>query len=182
MRTPTSRTDRRGFTLLELTMVVVIVGVISALVFQRLDSALPRQRLRAAANEVIGLAASARAQARLTGLNVELRYDIDKNTVSIESPYVDPNLPAGEPNAFLSRRMPEGVKLAHVYYAESRVSFNGSTIFTLRPSGAVSEHMVELADTEGDTVSVYVPALTGSPFVVQGGIPYEVVRAGRRLK
>ena len=168
-----------------MTLVVVIIGVIAALVYPRLDSIMPKQALRAAGSEVAGVVAHARAQARLTRQDIDLLYDIDGNAMVIEVP--GPPLDSlgvrrGEPEVLMRRAMPQGVKIARVYYAESMMAQSGGAVATFRPSGTVGEHMVELENTDGDRMSIFVPAMSGSPFVVEEGYTYAQVRAERRYK
>lgn len=188
MRTPTSRTDRAAFTLLELTLVVLIMGVVTSLVFVKLDSFLPGQRLRGVAARVIGAAELARSEARLKRTFVSLQYDLDNSTWSIVIPAPPPEEEdAGQyaENGLETielERLPEGITISKIYYSESGVAVDGSIAADFRPSGAVGEHMVVLEETPGGTISVYVPALSGAAFVVEKGVSYEQVRSRRRLE
>jgi len=166
-------------------LVIIIIAVISAVVFARLDRIIPSQALVSAANQVAGAAALARSEARLKRVDVELVYDIDKGTWAIQEPSeIDPvtgiALPAPKTVTMASGTLPEGVKIARVYYSESGVASDGIAAPTFRPSGAVSEHMVVLENAEKSALAVYVPALTGSAFVVTGDASYAEIRAHRR--
>jgi prepilin-type N-terminal cleavage/methylation domain-containing protein len=196
---PISPTDRRSaFTLVELMVVVLLIGIATSVVFMRLDNILPGQRLRSAAVTVIGAADFAKSEARLRQSNVTLTYDLDKQVITVTAPplpvvetdengdEVEPRHVAAvmpeEPEVLFSETLPDGVQMKTVYYSESRIAYGGAVGADFRPSGAVGEHMVVLKEASGGTMSVYVPALSGSAFVVDNGVTYGQVRASRRLK
>ena len=179
------RRGAAGFTLIEIAAVVLVIGVLAAVVFPRLESSMPRHALRAASNEVLAAVALARSQARLKQYDVDLEYDIDKNTVSIMTYYGHQDgvlVQLTRPDVLMTRVMPRGAKISEVHYAETRLAVSGTTTATFRSSGAVGEHMVVLANEDGDTMAIFVPALTGAAFVVEGGQSYAQVRSQRRSR
>jgi len=179
-------------------VVVLLIGIAMSVVVMRLDNILPGQRLRSAAVTIIGAADLAKSEARLRQSNVTLTYDLDKQVITItamplppvetdengdtiEAQPVAAALPE-EPETLFSETLPEGVQMKALYYSESRIAYSGSVGADFRPSGAVGEHMVLLKENSGGTMSVYVPALSGSAFVVDNGVTYVQMRASRRLK
>ena len=191
---PTSPTDRRGFTLVELAVVVLIVGILSGLVFSRLDGLIPGERLRGAASDIVAGARLARAAARSRRMEVVLEYDLDENAWSI-SGFFDKadeelegaallvesqNIP-DEPEVILYHKLPEGLEIAEVRYGESGVASTGKVSASFGPSGSVGEHMVVVYDA-GSRTAVFVPALTGSAFLVEDDASYVEIRSRRRQK
>jgi prepilin-type N-terminal cleavage/methylation domain-containing protein len=73
------RARRRGFTLVELMVVVVIVGAALLLVPANLFSFGARSRLENAANTIVAAVAGAREQAVLDGHPVKLEFAVVKN-------------------------------------------------------------------------------------------------------
>ena len=133
------------------------------------------------------MAAAARSEARLKRIEVEVVYDFDANAIILQGPAstVDEDgntvYDAEEREDLLTRKMPEGTKIARVYYGQTGIATSGTTAAAFKPSGAVGEHMVVIENEQGDTLSVFVPALTGAATVVEEGASYGEVRSSRRL-
>ncbi len=180
MQTRTSQTDSRGFTLVELAVVVLIVGVISGIVFTRIDALIPGERLRGSAAEVVGAVRFARSAARSRRIEVAVEYDIDENRLTVRG-FFPPGSQEEDSEVILSRRLAEGIRILEVRYGESAVASRGRVTVSFTPSGSVGEHMVTLA-SDSATAAVYVPALTGNAFVVEDGETYGSVRAARRQR
>ena len=190
VKMPTSPTEPRGFTLIELCVVVAIVGIFTALVFARLDAAIPRQRLRSAASDVVGAARFARTTARLWRSEVLLEYDLDHGTWAVWAVPPPEENPEGEeaetvkyePEVIFSGSLPEDVRIRAVHYSENGQASSGTATASFRPSGAVGEHMVVLESESAGALAVYVPALVGTPFLVEDDSSYAQIRAQRRLQ
>ena len=73
---------RRGFTMVELVLVLAIVSVIAAIAIPRFSSAAARYRVKAAARRVAADLQQARAMARATSSNVGIKF-----TVSAQGSY-----------------------------------------------------------------------------------------------
>lgn len=178
---------RCGFTLVELAVVVVIVGLVTALVFARIESAIPSGRLRSTAAEIVAAARFARTATRLRRTEVLLEYDLDRDVWAVSTVIVgedEEQVPPGglEPEVLLSGALPRGIRIAAVHYSEDGLAEDGIVTCSMRPSGAVGEHMVVLEDDSGAVAGVFVPALTGAAFLVEDGSTYAGIRETRRLE
>lgn len=72
--TRTPRDRRRGFSLIEMLIVIVVVGLVTLSGWPRLRDAKIRSDVRSARGQVIGLYAKARASAVETGRQTTLRF------------------------------------------------------------------------------------------------------------
>ena len=87
-----------------------------------------------------------------------------------------------EPEVVYSGSLPGDIRISALYYAESGLALAGTALATFRPQGAVGEHMVVLENESDGAIAVYVPALSGAPFVVEDGSSYAEIRNQRRLQ
>jgi len=80
---PQERTDKRnaacGFSLLELVLVLVIIGIIASVTVPRVAKALAVQRLEAAANRIAADIALTQRQARITSVAKKIGFEVDSN-------------------------------------------------------------------------------------------------------
>src|SRR3989440_5889674 len=74
--------SRRGFSLIELITVFVLIGVIAAIGFPRLRDALEKQNVRSAKALIATLAATARGAAIQRGCSATLNLTVDSIWVS----------------------------------------------------------------------------------------------------
>ncbi len=127
-----TRSPRSGFTLIELMMVVIVLGIIAAIAAPRVAAVMPRVGLQGAARQVADDVRAAQSYAIDLGRTVSVVYDLDEGTVSIAPVEGAPAPPAFDP-------LPDDVTIAQV---ASTVS--GTVRVAVWPSGYVAPHTVEL--------------------------------------
>ena len=134
----------RGYTLLELIVVLVIMSTALAVVLPRLASRLSASRLSAFASDLSALAAMARQRA----VQEERDWVV---SVVLEPPFLS-LAPAGEARAAEARRPPEGVRVAWAETLGRRVE---GRVLTLRfhPDGTATPARLRLVSgPEADLV------------------------------
>ena len=75
--------SERGFTLIELTMVILVIGIVGALVLPRFGGLLDRQQMRRTVNVVRGMVRQLHAKAALTKRVYRLTFDLDEQQLSV---------------------------------------------------------------------------------------------------
>lgn len=76
--------DRRGFTLVELMMVVAVIGVLASVAAFNALEILPRHQLHSAARDFAGYLRMARKKAIFETRASEVVFDMDGNTYSVD--------------------------------------------------------------------------------------------------
>jgi prepilin-type N-terminal cleavage/methylation domain-containing protein len=165
---------RRGFTLIELIVVMAIVATILMMVTLRLDGMTPKYALRAAAREVGATIDLARGTSAGRGVMTGIEYNVDQGVYTLYGPAHDgtPGLfPVGAP-----RTLPAGVRFRGVYAHAKGQSAQGSGVLQVRfdPLSLGGSHIVYLESTvTGKQISVKYNALLGSCDYVDGTAEFE---------
>ena len=167
---------RGGFTLVELVVVVLIVGLIMMLAATRLDFMVPKYRLRGAAREVASTAKQGKARAAATGKDVYLEVDLSRGQywllVAFPKP-VEDRVSELEANALeylpvLQRALPEGVQFTDVIFSEKEVVSSGRARMRLSPFGASMHAIFNLKGPDDRELAVRVNGLTGDVSFFEG--------------
>lgn len=183
MRTPTATSTRAtsdGFTLIELTLVVLIVGILLSIVAPRL-SILGGERLDAAARRIAVLISYLHDEAALRGRIYKLSFDLDTGSyrVEVQAPFAARAAPAGagldqdarsgdtapefavrwDPYA-RSGTLPQGVTLESIATADA-VRTSGTTEIYFLPEDALENVTIRLAGQSGRVLELGVDGITG---------------------
>ncbi len=180
------RQGERGFTFIELMVVITIVALMATLVVTRMDDLSSKSRMSSSArqfgNEILRLREIAAAQAREMYLEIDLPKQrwrvIDVPSVN-EVPDERDREELTVEHAWL--RVPEGVKLVEIAYSRNEKITDDVVMLTftergeLSPSGFVAFFSREEEEDEKG-LSVEVSGLTGLVAYHSGRIEAEEVR------
>ena len=168
IRTPAVH-RRRGFSLMELMLVVAVLGLGPVTVSMSFDAFVPKERLNTAVRALTALLRDTRSQAISRALEFWVEYDLDGERYRRVTPFVigggrfreDEN-EADERIYGVWRKMPDGVELASV--AVAGITFTEGTVYArFDPRGAASDHQVVLSQPKyAHFYTVEILALTGT--------------------
>lgn len=142
----------RGFTLFELLMVLLILGVVSAVAAPRLSSAMGANRARTAAEDLVSALRATRSEAIRRNRDLALVIDVDART------FRQPNRPP--------REMGRDIILRVVAASQERTGAS-TTGIRFYPSGSGSGGEISLEDAKTRQV-VSVDWLSGR-VAIRGG-------------
>lgn len=168
------RSLRGGYTLIELVMVVLILGIILSVTFTKVDYLSPRYALRAVARDIARTVALARSQAASQGRIYFVKYLLDDKRYYILAPIVDA-APAesATPSAGASaipipqlhwepvfkQSLPQGIVFKDIVVGADKV-VEKSVNVEISPFGFTKAHSVHLTDGRND-YTLDISPLTG---------------------
>ena len=181
MSFPRNRRNPRGFSLLELIVVLTIIGLLSVLVAPKLAGPLADMDLKTAAQKISASLRYARSQAAAEKATYVALFDFDANRLVVIPPGAQPE--AGEagrddrqvvdqkpgappeenrrPGRIQTYLLPEGVKLAKGAAGEGDADGRRFPIIFF-PSGGSSGGEITVANERGRRYSIRVDFITGT--------------------
>ena len=178
-----------GFTLLELIVVLVIIGLMSALVAPKLVGPLGDLNLKTASQKISASLRYARSQAAAEKATYVAQFDFDKHSLAVINPPGPPpakgdvpvknreaadKTPGGAPDNRQGRpgwvkayNLPDGVKLAKGASREGDVHSGLFRVFFF-PSGGSSGGEITLANERGRQYRIRVDFITGTVELLEG--------------
>ena len=159
----------RAFTLLELILVLVILSAGAALVVPRFGGVAARQRLRAAACELMSISGRARAEASALALRYRLVLDAEERKYWVEresEPLSEPNEFSLVPRSWARvRELPRAMEFEQVDYADEELAERreeaGSFYVEFRPDGTADPVVIYVASEAGDRIALQIEEATG---------------------
>ncbi len=162
---------RQAFTLIELAVVMVVLGVAAAVVLPRLDAAaLGGARFERCANKLAALALHARNRAVGTATPHALHIDPGRGEY-----WIAPRPEGGSKVVSRKReRLPEGVSFEAVIVAGEKAPSAGATVVRFTVEGRADPAVVHLSGGEGRMKTVLITPLLGGAEVHDGRVnPFE---------
>ena len=164
-----------GFTLVELTLVILVIGIVGALVLPRFGGLLDRQQARRTVNVLRGMVRQLHAKAALTKRVYRLTFDLDGQRVTVC--YLQ-SLPAAAPGdtacvAESSREMrgyvmPRAVRLLDVVSFSGEKIREGTAVTHFHPTGLAEPSVVHLQTAGEAHITLFIEPLAGRVKVVRG--------------
>jgi len=136
----------KGFTLVELIVVMAILAVVTALVTPSFSRTLASARLRSAASDVRTSLARGRALAVAAAKERTVVFDLSRGEFGVDNEAV--------------RRLPETIRLGAVLPGEERME-EGNVRIRFFPDGSGDEAEISVTAEDGGTLRVTVDPLTG---------------------
>ena len=157
----------RGFTLVEVLIILAVVGIAFGVAIPRLESLSPKYAMRSAARELASQLEFVRSQAVMRVKTFAIFYELDRDRYTVVLPPEEggsdlpvEDWPRLEPVSLPTLVKFHGIVLADNTLKETRDAPEVTVFFD--PVGALGNHVVVLEDTEGRVLSVKFNALTGT--------------------
>lgn len=164
----------KGFTLLELLVVLVLISVVTALVAPRFSAPLGNLQLKTAVKKIAGSLRYARSLAAGEKISRVCLFDFENQIVTINSApaQTEPEQNAGDENAAPpnSRRityaLPKGVALKHAYAGDAMVD-SGVFQLVFYANGSSSGGDIVIEGDNGRAMLIHIDFVTGMVEIAQ---------------
>lgn len=173
----------RGFTLIELIVVVVILGVLVTTIVTNLDFLTPKHRLRAAARKLASILELLRYRAASDGLPYKMIYDLRNSEYWVKTPEKIED--KGETKVKIESQkvfwtsLDEEIKIKDVTTCDGSIVEGGKVTVYISPTGTATRHIVHLINEKNMQISITLNPFTGDARTAEG---YEKLKQYEELK
>ncbi|WP_372368799.1 Tfp pilus assembly protein FimT/FimU [Candidatus Uabimicrobium sp. HlEnr_7] len=158
-----NKNNKCGFTLIEIMVVVVIMGLMMGLVTMNLDSMTPSSRLEASTRSISSIVNLGMSHAVMSGKPTKLRYNISKGYYELYITNEKDKFESME-KKFVSR----GVSYKDVDVAGDRKYREGWVEIEISPLGILAGHVIHLNNDQNEETTIEVNPLSGVVTIKQG--------------
>ncbi len=165
--------NNHGFTMIELAMVLLVIGIVSAVVMPRMGGVLDRQRMRRSINVVRGTVRYAQARAALTKRIYRLTFDLDQQVMSVCRLSTKTEGCDEQSQELRQYRFPEAVRILDVVTVEGTKTHEGEAVTHFHPTGLAEPSTIHIAGSSKQQVTVMIEPLAGRVKVLDGYVDPE---------
>ena len=149
---------QRGYTLIEISVVIVLVGVILLLAVPRVQDAVSSDRMRTAVRNLTGAARDLKAGAVREQVDHYLHLDLDRRVVW--NTRDDMTAEVRTARRSQARPLPSGVRVADVALADEGKKNRGEVVIRFFSQGYVQPAAIHLTDEERTMTLIFQPFLS----------------------
>jgi general secretion pathway protein H len=155
----------RGYTLIELAVVLVVLGIIFSFTMPKFRQALLSDSLDATSMRLIGLVQDLREKAIGGHVSYTLHFDIQEKRIwSVVSDASEEDQEAARERAY---ELPDDVMIQDIWSWRSGTSFNEAAVLVSR-KGYVEQSMIHLESEDGREISLELTPFLGSIKIHEG--------------
>jgi len=164
--------DKRGYTLIELIVVLVLIGLVLTLAAPRLRNALLTDDLKGAARKMIGIINDLRNEAIREQRDYSLHFDLDANKfwVSYGSMTDEERAVAGEEGSSL----PLDIRIHDVWIKGEGKMMRGATRIRFTRRGYTQKSAIHLSSKDGRDLTLVLSPFLGKVKVVDKYVDFEI--------
>lgn len=155
----------RGFSLLELLIVITIISLFSGLLALRLEGFFSEGALRQAAKMIISDIGILRAKAAYTHLEQQMIFNIDEESYHItgKDNTDDQDAEEGEDDEYepLEKKLPAGIDLEDMMLLTGEKIQEGESTLRFFANGGVQSALIHLKNEDEETFTLEINPLTG---------------------
>ena len=161
----------RGFTLIELTMVILLFGLFVSFAIPRLQESLLTDDLKRVSRKITGTIKEVKNMAVRDQRDYYLRFDLESNRLWIDSP-----LMSEEKRAMSMERsysLPEGIRIIDVWLKGSGEKTAGSTSIRFTKKGYIQPSAIHLGSRDGRNFTLLLSPFLGKVELMDSYVKFE---------
>lgn len=153
----------QGFTLIELTVVLLLIGLIFFTTMPKLDNFLFRSNLKSVARSLKAAVHILRSKSIVSHKNTALNFDLDKGLFwgDYEQPDAEFQTSEKKSHIFSPQRLPRGIRFLDAMNINSDRQNYGLLRSILNPKGVIEETVLHLTDENDRILTIIINAYTG---------------------
>jgi type IV fimbrial biogenesis protein FimT len=150
--------NKKGVTLIELIIVIVIIGIGAVLFIPNIGGWMPSYRLRSATRDIASTMRTAQMKAVSTNLTYQVSFTLP---ASYQLQYIDTGGTLRTEGAANATNLPSGISISAINFAGNNAVFN--------PNSTSSAGSVTLQNTKGTQRQLTLTSSTGRVKIIQPG-------------
>lgn len=163
--------NKAGFTLIELAMVIVVIGIVVALAVPRFGGVFERQQMRRTINAIRGYARYLQAFAAVEKCVYRLTVDLDQRVLSTAA--VATGGCAGTGRKLPDFVFPPTVHILDVVTPEGEKVAEGQVSTHFFPTGYAQPSVIHLSGIHAEKFTLMIEPLTGRVHVLEGYVEHQ---------
>ncbi len=166
--------NNRGFTLVELAMVMLVIGIVAAVAMPRVGGMLDRQQMRRTINAMRGTVRYVQARAALTKRVYRLTFNLDKQTMSACYLTGTDGECKEEPTRELRQyTFPDAARLLDVVDPTGEKTREGEAVTHFHPTGLAEPSLIHLRGLAQERMTIRIEPIGGRVKVLDGYVDPE---------
>jgi prepilin-type N-terminal cleavage/methylation domain-containing protein len=165
------RLNHRGFTFIEITVVIFLIGLIIGLAMPRVRDAFLTDDLRRTCRKMIGLMKELRNEAIRENKAYFMHFDLDGNRFWVDSTSMSEEEQARAREQASS--LPEDVRVVDVWFRGKGKTVGGETSIRFSNKGYVPQSAIHLSSEDGRSFTLELSPFLGRVKVLESYVEYE---------
>jgi general secretion pathway protein H len=163
--------NEAGFTLIELAMVIVVIGIVTALAMPRFSGVFERQQMRRTINAIRGYARYLQAFAAVEKCVYRLTFDLDQRVITATA--LETAACPGQTRRLPDYVLPPTVYILDVITPEGEKIADGIAVTHFFPTGFAQPSTIHLSGTNTEKFTLMIEPLTGRVQVFEGYVEHQ---------
>lgn len=160
------RRQSSGFTLIEISVIIFIIGLVGLLIFPKLEQRLFDTEYRASLRRLTNDIKEVFNISAIRGITYYFVFDLDKEMYWVTLPDEDGNILDDADTHLLHKSMPEDTDIVDIEFG-SRVFSEGRNIILFSPTGLEGKYYIHIKRKKHEITIVIYP-LTGKSEIEDG--------------